>query len=95
MAEINKGVHQGCPLSPTLFNIHLNEIITNWQKEVIKGIPLPKKSSTGNTVICENQVAISNTEANLQRAAYKLKQIITIHGLITSAQKTKLVAVRG
>jgi len=36
-----------------------------------------------------------NTEENLQIAAYKLKQIITIHGLITSAQKTKLVPVRG
>ena len=32
-AEINKGVYQGCPLSPAQFNILLDEIITKWQKE--------------------------------------------------------------
>ena len=40
-------VHQGCPLSCTTFNIHLDEI-TKWQKEKIKGIPLQKISTTIN-----------------------------------------------
>jgi hypothetical protein len=31
--EINKGVRQGYPPSPTLFNIYLDEIITKWQKQ--------------------------------------------------------------
>jgi hypothetical protein len=28
LVEINKGVQQGCPLSPALFNTYLDEIIT-------------------------------------------------------------------
>jgi hypothetical protein len=28
LVEINKEVRQGCPFSPTLFNIYLDEIIT-------------------------------------------------------------------
>lgn len=32
-AEINKGVRQVFPLSPKLFNIYFDEIITKWQKE--------------------------------------------------------------
>ena len=28
LAEFNKGVHQGCPVSPTLFNIYIDKIIT-------------------------------------------------------------------
>jgi hypothetical protein len=40
LAEINKGVCQGCPFSPAQFNIYLYEIITKWKKDDIKGIPL-------------------------------------------------------
>lgn len=28
--EHNHGVGQGCPLSPTLFNVYINEIIVKW-----------------------------------------------------------------
>jgi hypothetical protein len=38
---------------------------------------------------------ISNTEDNLQKAVYKLNQIITKHDLTMSAQETKLVAFQG
>jgi hypothetical protein len=40
--EINKQVGQGCPRSPTLFNIYLDEIITKWQKQELTGIRLSK-----------------------------------------------------
>ena len=33
--EINKEVRQGCPLSPTFFNIYLDKIITKRQKQDI------------------------------------------------------------
>jgi len=39
-SDINKGVHQGCPLSPTPFNVYLDEIITKWQKQDITEIKL-------------------------------------------------------
>jgi hypothetical protein len=38
-------------------------------------------------LFADDQVVISNTEDNLQKAAYKLNQIITEHGLTLSIQK--------
>jgi hypothetical protein len=45
LAEIYTGVHQGCPLSPTLLNIYLDKIITKWQKEDLTGIPFSNISN--------------------------------------------------
>jgi hypothetical protein len=41
--EINNGVRRGCPLSPIMLNIYLDEIITKWQNQDINGIKLSKK----------------------------------------------------
>jgi hypothetical protein len=42
----------------------------------------------------DDQVVTSNTEDNLQTAAYKLIQIITENGLNTSSQNTELMALK-
>ena len=43
----------------------------------------------------DDQVKIADTEDNLQKAAYKLNQIITDYGLTISVQKTKSMAFTG
>jgi hypothetical protein len=32
--EVNKGVCQGCPLSPVLFNIYIDKVIKEWQHTI-------------------------------------------------------------
>jgi hypothetical protein len=74
---------------------YLDEIITKWQKEDINGIPLPKNQQLLTLLFANNQVTISNTEDNLQKAAYKLYQIITDQCLILYVLKTKVMAFKG
>jgi len=93
--EINKGVHQGFPLSPKLFNIYLDEIITKWQNQDITGIKLSKNQQLSKLLFADDQVIIADTEDNLQKAVHKLNQIITEYGLTISAQKTKSMAFKG
>ena len=94
-AEINKGIRQGCPLSPTLFNIYLDEKITKWQKQDVTGIKLSKNQQLPTLLFADEKVRIADTEDNLQKAADRLNQIITEHGLTISVLKTKSMAFKG
>ena len=57
--EINKGVRQGCPLSPTLFYIYLDEIITKCQKQDITGIKLSNNQQLSTLLFADDQVIIA------------------------------------
>jgi hypothetical protein len=92
--EINKGVPQRCPLSPTLFSMYLDEITTKWQKQDITGIKLSKNQQRSTLLFADDQVTLTDTEDNLQKAAHKLNQIIIEYGLTISVHKTKSMAFK-
>jgi predicted rRNA methylase YqxC with S4 and FtsJ domains len=74
-----------------LFNVHLDEIITKWQKQNINVIKISKNQKLLRLLFADDQVIIADREDNVQRAAYKLNQIITEYGLTISVQKKNLL----
>jgi hypothetical protein len=60
----------------------------------MRGIPLFKNKQLLTLFFADDQVIISKTEDNLQKAAHKLNQIITEYGLTVSVQKTKSLAFK-
>ena len=46
-------------------------------------------------LFADDQVIISNTVDDLQKAVYKLNQIITGHGVAIFVEKTTLMAMKG
>ena len=67
---------------------------TKWQNQDITGIKISKNQHLSTLLFADDQVIIADIEDNLQKAAYKLNQIITEYGLTVSVQKTKSVAFK-
>jgi hypothetical protein len=93
--EINRGVCQGCPLSPTLFNIYINEIISKWNTDNVKGIQITRNKEIKTLLFADDQVLIAESEILLQKSVHKLENIASKYGLTISTNKTKTMAFRG
>ena len=71
---ITKGVRQGCPLSPVLFNLYLDEAIQSWLQK-LKTSKYFKELICNTLLFADDQFIISDTEDNLQKAVYLLYSI--------------------
>ena len=70
-------------------------MITKWENQDITGIKLSKNQQLSTLLFADDQVITADTEDNLQKAAYKLNQIVTEYSLTISVQKTKSMAFKG
>jgi hypothetical protein len=93
--EINRGVHQGCPLSPTLFNTYINKILPEWNTNNIGGIQLTRNKEIKTLVFADDQVITAEYETLLQKSIHTLESITSKRGLTISTSKTKTMAFRG
>ena len=62
-------VRQGCPLSPVLLNLYLDEVIRFWLQE-FKTSKYFKELIFNTLLFADEQFIISETEDNLQKAVY-------------------------
>ena len=68
-----KGVRQGCPLSPLLFNLYINDLIDAINKTSLTDIYLNENNKINALLYADDLVLISESKEGLQ------KQIDTLH----------------
>jgi hypothetical protein len=92
--SINQGVLKGCPLSPTLFSLYVDDIIRRRQIE-LKDKFYIHNIEINTLLFSGDQVILANSEDNLQRAIHRLNVISKDYNMRVSKDKTKDLALRG
>jgi endonuclease/exonuclease/phosphatase family metal-dependent hydrolase len=95
--RINRGLRQGCGLSPALFNIYLDDMIRKWKSQIKTGIVI--KEDSGDALNClifaDDLIVLQESEDDLQRSLFELDKIGQDYNLIISSSKTRVMAFRG
>ena len=91
-SKLGKGVHQGCILSPCLFNLYAEHIMQNaGLDEAQAGIKIARKN-INNLRYADNTTLMAESEEQLKSLLMKLKEEIEKVGLKFNIQKTKIMA---
>lgn len=93
VVEINQGVRQGCPLSPTLFNLYLDEVMKIWLND-LNNFKINEINLT-SILFADDQIVISDNENTLQKNIFKLNEIASSFNMKISVNKTKTMAFLG
>ena len=89
--QIGKGVHQGCILSPCLFNLHAEYIMRNaGLDEAQAGIKIERRNI--NNLRYGDDTTLTAESKELKRLLMKVKEKCEKVGLKLNIQKTKIMA---
>ena len=90
--QIMKVVHQGCILSPCLFNSYVEHIVWNAQlDEAQTGIKIVRRN-INNLRYADDTTLMAESEEELKRLLMKVKEESEKAGLKLNIQKTKIMA---
>jgi hypothetical protein len=85
-AEISGGVRQGCPLAPTLFNMYINGVLSQWKADNIGG--RMNKKQRNKTFFEYDKIIIAKSGTFAKKSIHALENIISKCGLTSSTRKT-------
>ena len=85
--HINKGVRQGCGLSPVLFNIYINKILQEFKTVIKKGIQVNERKLVSTILHADNQILMATSEDDLQTMAHHLNLIARKYKMTISSKK--------
>ena len=90
--KIGRAVRQGCPLSPLLFNIYIEEIVREAMEKTSDGVKV------GGTLVqavrfADDQAMVSSTNAGLQRMMDVLNATSKGYGMKINIKKTKVLRI--
>ena len=87
--QIGKGVHQGCILSPCLFNLYAQYVMRNAEAQA--GIKIAGRN-INKLIYADDTTLTAESEEELKSLLMKVKEESEKVGLKLSIQKTKIMA---
>jgi len=93
--KTNQGLKQGCSMSPTLFNIYIDNTVREWDQTIETGIKLNQHTKIKTILFADDLLIIQSSENDLQRAIYKLYLVCKKYNMKISTKKTKVMAFEG
>lgn len=90
--QIQRGVRQGCILSPILFNLYSEFIFREALENIDEGIPL-NGVRVNNIRYADDAIVFADTQEGLQALMDKVVEVSKRYGLEMNVNKTKLLVV--
>ena len=91
-----KGVRQGCPLSPMLFNIYVNDLFEIMNKDNVSDIYLEEKEHKVNMLMyADDLIILSESKEGLQKQIDKLENYCQKWRLQINIKKNKSMIFNG